>query len=1108
METEWQEQVHKLLGTVFSLRPAQRWNKRWAKLGQLVLDSRLILHSVEGYRVRNLLPKDTIGVGKAIAGTIGDIVERRIHHTLAELSKGESITKRDSRLWVAFLERDPICYHQLLYQQDRPRYDDLNVQKAKLQGDYSLNERALSRDYEEAKQVLKNAFLELEMQCRGAQADYQPRLTQRGSITEPASAKSGLEGLDVPEQFPWLYERHDDFEQYLTSYLEALRQRYKKVTTPWEEELAPLDMSEIVPSELTEDTTGKEKQHLANESSAEAPSNEPTDRNLKLWEAVKESQRLLILGDPGAGKSTCLQWITHTYTERMLGNQQKELPVPIYVELQGYMGNLLQLVATSLVGNGVVCDQETIKEWLKKGGFLFLLDGLDESGDLRNCLKDVKLLAGLSAENRFVITSRRIELLRDLKQLQFKKLVLKELSLPQVELLLEKRLGKVRAHGLLRELEKHNLVNEARNPLILWFMALEFRAGKGNQIPLNKGMLFKRVIERHFLSAWDTKAIPSELSIQKYTDLKIEVLSNLAFHMIDERNLETTEEGQVKDIFDRHLQNGRPDYRNIRDEILRQLLVHHILVRREARVSFWHKSLRDYFAALELMIRVADCPKEFARCYTSEKWQDPTLFLVGIMNDPSDLVGRLVQPLWRYFLTSPSQFLYKLSLAAKCIGASNRVNIATQQAVIDQLVKIAKMGRRFRKFLFYRLHDVSDAVLALGETRSDLALSLLKEIVDGRVQSGWLGSQPLRQEAVKAIGNIPSVEAQYSLLPAALRDEDGVVRLDARDVLRENMTHETASRLIELMLNKSEKKEVRQRAIDIMCGFADEDFKYPDRVMDPLIQIALEEEYDDLRTSAAAALHHRQAEAEEKRIVSKLIDALRENPDTSTAANAVYALIYHFSSEVRKALIEALNSNNAEVLRRAAYALSRVGTKTLEEEKEASQKLSKLFSHEDTDVRINALWAYGIICYSPTREGISQLIDLLRDENVQVRLRAAQALGCLKATSALPQLKQMVENEKYVYPWAKAIWAILRIEPSFADIIKENGWEHPYISMLYNDDLEERRMAATVLEDIGTEIALPFLKEAKGNRDKNRSIGGELFYAIDSIEARSSTESS
>jgi HEAT repeat protein len=277
---------------------------------------------------------------------------------------------------------------------------------------------------------------------------------------------------------------------------------------------------------------------------------------------------------------------------------------------------------------------------------------------------------------------------------------------------------------------------------------------------------------------------------------------------------------------------------------------------------------------------------------------------------------------------------------------------------------------------------------------------------------------------------------------------------------------------------------------------------YSDKTIDGIVKIALE--CEELTVSACNFLAFYRGEGKEKKIVDPLIHALTRNPDPKIRANAAYTLCYLFSRKIRKALVQALNDDNAEVRTRAAHSLAIEGIKTTKEENEAARGLLKLFNDESLTVRMNAIYAYGHIRRNPIDIEIHQLISLLKDESAVIRHVTAEALGCLKATNALNALKQMVEDEKYVSPWASGIWAILQIEPSYSKVIKERLWEYPYIIQLRSADVNERKTAAETLRRIGTEISLPFLRELHDDyeNDLRRGISGELFYGIRDIEER------
>ncbi len=899
-----------------------------------------------------------------------------------------------------------------------------------------------------------------------------------------------------------------NFEECLPNYLKSLLRKNERIDRLWPDDVDLLPVSEVVQLELRAKEQREENKSPTEYDEIERHS-EKTPISLTFADAIEKKQRLLVIGDPGAGKSTSLQWITYSYAKQILNHSQKELPVPIYLNLKWYNGNLCRSIATHFAENGIECDEKTVTEWIKKEKFLFLLDGFDEPGDLSKCSKDIKELIGASSvDSRFVITSRKIEALKDFKSLKFERVEVKQLSDPKMELFAEKYLGKERGDRILKELKGHNLLTEARNPLILWFMILEFQRDE-SQICANKGMLFKNVIEHHFLKEWDKKVIPAKFDRQKYINLKIEVLSRLAFFMVVEGDFVKIEEGKAKEIIDDVIKEGRTNYKDIRDELLRQLFKSHILIKVGTELSFWHKSFRDYFAALELVEIFQRDPEELMNQYATERWEGAILFLVGIMDDPSDFVDRLIQPFWRNLLKYRSQVMFRLFLAAKCIGANNRVSIETQQIIIEQLKTIIQIWESKEKpdslksWVFSLYYTHRGAFQALGETKSEKAVDYLGE----RLETNKDG-----QRAVCALRNMPLTEKICnSLVYAALRHEDGVVRGYATEILDENMPQEIESKLLQVLNDRQEKNEVRVHALDVLSGNHSYNFnrlsmrKYSDEVICAIIKAALEDT-GHLRSSAAWTLAVYGGKDKEERIINSLVHALLNNHNADIRTNAAAALLGHDSPRVLKALVQALDDESPKVQIKAAYILSMVGIKTQKEENEASQKLLSLFSDDDNTVRINAIATYGRIRRKPPVEELSYLINLLRDEDIAIRYYAAEALGHLKTTIALDALKQMVRNEKCMNPWASAIWAILQIEPSFCDVIKENCWEHPYILKLFNDDMDECKVAVEVLGKIGTEISLPFLKGIYEDYEKGRGmyseLFGELFHAIHIIEER------
>jgi HEAT repeat protein/energy-coupling factor transporter ATP-binding protein EcfA2 len=917
----------------------------------------------------------------------------------------------------------------------------------------------------------------------------------------------------------------DSFIPALTPvYLNAILRRYKQIVEPWEEDSGSLSANKIVQIRLI---FGKQNdEYTTDREENEALINEPesNNNNLSFSEAIEKNQALLIIGGPGSGKSTSLKWIAYTYADKILNVCQKSLPIPIYLALIDYTNTLFDLIITCLRENGVNCDEETMKEFIKLRKFLFIIDGFDEleKRDVHKCFNEIKSLMAFSGDNKFVVASRKMGYIKELQSLKFKRLDIEELSDSQIELFIEAYLGRVKGSKLLKDLNRYNLVNEARNPLLLWFIILEFDMDC-SQISRNKGMHFKNVIEHKFLRKWEKKGIPSEHNDSKYTDLKLQVLPKLAFRMIDNDNSSKIEYKKAKDIIHRYLKDGRTNYKDITEEILNELIESRILVKFGHQLSFRHKSFRDYFAALELCKLYSKDRNNFMKHYVQELWDEPIIFLIGIIHNPSEFIDDLIQPFWGHFLKFWPKLNFRLSLATRCIGADDRIGAETQQKVIEQLMDI--IDSNFWMNIPARVERVGRALLALGEIRSEKSEKVLLDYFEKcKYGTGSWFCEPI----IKALGNNSSTErAQKALLFAAFEHKNGFINAMGEIRLSENMTQNTALILVDLILDENKNITIRERAMRILSNGLVKNNICPNCI-DSIIQIVLEDEL--LRNNAAGMLCNFHRKNDREKIITKLIYALRESKYPNIRANAAWALVYFPCAQVIKSLILALDDGSTEVRRKAVYVLGLIHIETKEVDNEISRKLLRLYSDENDFVRRNAIHTFGQIYgrfgniqRCPTDEESSILISLLKDENVMIRVEAAEALGEVKEKKALPALIEVVMSEKYDYLWAIAVWAILQIKPHFSEVIKERHWEYIFIEGLYDDDINVRRFAIMVLGKIGAEKSLQILKGIEeqyekavgfhsivieGNArqlmifDKRRDLHGDLIIAIRNIEAR------
>ncbi len=916
-----------------------------------------------------------------------------------------------------------------------------------------------------------------------------------------------------------MYLMKTSFDEFRFNYSQALTNEYENIITPWTIDVNKLAINDVIELTIQNCSEGQKKETGTRADDSEAHiGNVFNYRNV--LEAIKLNTKLLLTGDPGSGKSTSLKWVTHYYSREILKTPRKDLHLPIYLELRWYDGDLLDLAASCISRNYSHYDHELFSFWLRDNRFLFLLDGFDETADPSKCLRDIYHLIGFSKDSKFVVASRKMEMLVDFRSLSFKRIEIKQLSDIQINLFAERYLGNIQKVTFLSELESHDFLDVARNPLIVCLLIHAFRAHEHSFI-LNKGALFKNAIDDYFLSAWEKKVIPAKLDTQKYIYFKRATLAKLAFCMIDRKDAISIEEYAIKTIFDSILHDGRIDYKDIRDEIYRQLLSSNILIKHGSKVSFWHKSFRDYFAAFQLKQIYTKNKKVFWKYCATQKWVDSLTFFVGLLASPSDFVDKLLKPFWKYYFMSKKKVNVRLTLAASCIGSRYDVSNRTKERLIEQLLRIINAWDCFGtkrqnvfeilSFLFlYNYINAESAFNKLAKTGSKEVAKILAGFASHYSKNAK--SSTFCRYAMEALCNMPvDADTLSVVLSIYLADKDELIATYSGTILRKNINTQLAKKFSEILLNKTQPLVTRRRALLVLDPQSHLETNYDtgkynslkiyEICVDSFIEISLTEKDDYLRSDAASSLNRFPEHIVENQIVNTLASELCKNPDYHVRANAAYALIYHPSrSQISDALIQALDDKSKEVRKKAAHTLKYVGIESPEVRREASRKLLGLFDDEDQSLMLTAINSYGF-CGRSSREALNKLVNLLKENDISVRAFAAEALGRLGAADARVALKEMIREEEYVEPWAQAIWAVLEIDPWFYHVIKREGWEVPYIADLNSEDLETRRLAVSVLRRIGTETSLSFLKEIMNDYEKASGLG-EIYAAVNNIEAR------
>ncbi|QKQ74407.1 NACHT domain-containing NTPase [Nostoc sp. TCL240-02] len=364
-------------------------------------------------------------------------------------------------------------------------------------------------------------------------------------------------------------------------------------------------------------------------------------------DVVQLYSKLMVLGKPGAGKTTFLKYLAMQCIEgRFQANR-----FPLFITLKDFaeapkQPDIFQFIAEQLLSCGVTYASLTVEELLRQGKALVLLDGLDEvrEEDTKRVLRQIREFSDLFHTNQLVITCRIAA--KEYTFENFTEVEMADFEEKQITIFAQnwfQLTDPVKGKRFIQKLKENKPIQElASSPLLLTLLCLVF--GNSGDFPANRSELYQEGLDV-LLKKWDAKRniereqVYKNLSSQRKEDL----LSQIGLTTFEQKDYffkQKTAEAYIAD-FIRNLRNSDTDLEVLKldsEAVLKSIEAQHGLLTERAKgiYSFSHLTFHEYFTAREIVAN--STYKNLIKHINEKRWQEVFLLTAEMMRKADDLV--------------------------------------------------------------------------------------------------------------------------------------------------------------------------------------------------------------------------------------------------------------------------------------------------------------------------------------------------------------------------------------------------------------------------------------------------------------------------------------
>jgi hypothetical protein len=381
-------------------------------------------------------------------------------------------------------------------------------------------------------------------------------------------------------------------------------------------------------------------------------------------EVANKKQYLMVLGGPGAGKSTFLRKMGLEALKVKKGGFEHSC-IPVFIELKGFTSSEIN-IEKFIIEEFRICNfpdpEKFTAKALEKGKLLILLDGLDEvpSQNLNETISQIQNFVDTYHQNRFIASCRTAAYRGNFRR--FSDVAMADFDDEQIQQFInnwfQKEEDKQAKTGdkcweLLQKPENQAAKELAHTPLLLTFLCLVY--DRSQNFPNNRSVLYKNAL-RILLEEWaaEKRILRDEIYQGLHTELEEVLLSKIAYTGFASNRLFFSQSeivDQIKTFLAGNL--NAPQHLN-GEAVLNAIAIQQgILVERARDVfSFSHLTLQEYLTAQHIYDnRLVE--KLVTEHLTDKRWKEVFLLVAGVMRGGADDLLLLMEKEVQKYINTP-----------------------------------------------------------------------------------------------------------------------------------------------------------------------------------------------------------------------------------------------------------------------------------------------------------------------------------------------------------------------------------------------------------------------------------------------------------------------